>query len=61
MNVSTGQRVQSPLNMILPIESWLELKELSTVMQFKEQQMNYANYRPPVSIDSIQSLHWHRT
>ena len=53
MNVSTGQRVQSPLNMILPIESWLELKELSTVMQFKEQQMVEAR-------EALRTLHFAR-
>lgn len=39
MDSSVAERVQSPLNMILPVKSWLDLKELSVVSQFKEQEM----------------------
>jgi hypothetical protein len=39
--------------MILPVESWLELKELSTVMQFKEEQMVDAR-------EALRTLHFAR-
>jgi hypothetical protein len=39
MDTSVAERVQSPLNMILPVRSWLDLKELSVVSQFKEREM----------------------
>jgi hypothetical protein len=39
MDTSVAQSLQSPLNLILPIKSWLELKELGALMQFKERDM----------------------
>lgn len=39
MDSSVAERVQSPLNMILPVKSWLHLKELSLVSQFREREM----------------------
>jgi hypothetical protein len=39
MGTPVAQRVQSPLNLILPIKSWLEFRELSAILQFKEREM----------------------
>lgn len=35
MSTPAGQRVQSPLNLILPLKSWLQFKETSAVINFK--------------------------
>ena len=53
MNTSVAQRVQSPLNLILPVKSWLELKELSVVYTFKEREMVNAR-------ESLCNLHFAR-
>ena len=39
MTTSPRQTVQSPLNMILPIESWLQFKESRAALHFREEQI----------------------
>jgi hypothetical protein len=53
MGSSTGQRVQSSLNLILPIKSWLEFKESSAVIHFQEGQMTEAR-------NAIDAVHFAR-
>ena len=53
MSTSVAQRVQSPLNLILPVQSWLEFKQLSVVYDFKEREMVDAR-------ESLCTLHFAR-
>ena len=39
MSTSPAETVQSPLNMILPIKSWLQFKESSSAIHFREGQI----------------------
>jgi hypothetical protein len=53
MSGSSDQRVQSSLNLILPIKSWLEFKESSAVIHFKKREITEAR-------EAIGSLHFAR-
>lgn len=53
MSTSSGQRIQSPLNLILPIKSWLDFKESSAVIHFRERQITEAR-------ETIDTLHFAR-
>ena len=53
MDTSVGDSVQSSLNLILPIKSWLDFKESSALIHFKERQITRER-------EAIGSLHFAR-
>lgn len=53
MTTPIGQSVQSGLNMILPVKSWLEFEESSAVVHFKEKEI-------AESREAIGTLHFAR-
>src|SRR6516164_4413695 len=53
MSTSVGRSIQSSLNLILPIKSWLEFKESSAVIHFKERKITEER-------EAIGSLHFAR-
>ena len=53
MSLPTGNGVQTPLNLILPIKSWLGLEELDTILYVKLQQITK-------DADTVGTLHFAR-
>lgn len=53
MTLPTGNGVQTPLNLLMPVKSWLKFKELDAVVHLKLQEM-------AKSADEIGTLHFAR-